>query len=331
MQRSTWKTRGNEYGAFTRNETNVTSYYQQQPRRQMNRYAPYQKPIQGYPSEGPTKISNVTFQSNVHSSSIGELIGQTDLSPDQSRISCLPSDLKTVKDTIASIQGAAYHLPADLQHGVVADVLEKRIRHRERSRINQARYRERQKQVETKIGDAIVKLISEIEDLETKCKYYVYFSPTPTRWALASEYFRQLNNYLSSPVRLIKLSSKFLREVLAPDVMDGSRFGVDAQLENWILFVLYFDNVCVDLKGLKRPSPDTVVASTVTSVTITSKTLRRVFPHLNSDGVSGTKEAYGRLLLPDCWAKTSLCMVRCPLAGTVQRIKWRVFIRRLTC
>ncbi|KAG3108544.1 hypothetical protein PI125_g11738 [Phytophthora idaei] len=71
--------------------------------------------------------------------------------------------------------------------------------------------------------------------------------------------------------------------------MDASRFGVDAQLENWILFVLYFDNVRVDLKGLKRPSPDTLVASTVTSVTITSKTLRRVFPHLNSDGVSGTK------------------------------------------
>ncbi|KAG3114945.1 hypothetical protein PI126_g24705, partial [Phytophthora idaei] len=143
--------------------------------------------------------------------------------------------------------------------------------------------------VETGIEDAIAKLRLEIKDLQTKCKGSVRLPSSPTSWALASEYFRQFNYYLSSPGTLYKMASTFLHEIMAPDVTDGLLFGVDAQLENWRLLALYFGDVRVDLKGLRTPTTDTLVAGTVTRATITNNTLRRAFPHLNSDGVGGTK------------------------------------------
>ncbi|KAG2786423.1 hypothetical protein Pcac1_g4166 [Phytophthora cactorum] len=230
-----------------------------------------------------------TSKNTVLSSSIAELIGQTDLPSGRRRISCLSSDIKTVNSIIASIQGAEHHITAELQQAIVAEALKKKIRHRERCRINQARYRQRQMLVETEIEDAIAKLRTEIEDLQMKCKGSVRLQTTPTSWALASEYFRQFNYYLSSPGTLYKMASTFLHEIMAPDVTDGSLFGVDAQLENWRLLALYFGDVRVDLKGLRTPTTDTLIAGTVTRATITNNTLRRAFPQLNSDGVGGTK------------------------------------------
>ncbi|KAF4147508.1 hypothetical protein GN958_ATG03278 [Phytophthora infestans] len=84
-----------------------------------------------------------------------------------------------------------------------------------------------------------------------------------------------------------KIARQFLRGTMASDVMDGSLFGANAQLENWRLLAHSFIDVCVDLKDMKTPTPDTLRAATVTSLTITEKTLSLVFPHLNSDGVGG--------------------------------------------
>ncbi|KAG6943984.1 hypothetical protein JG688_00017326 [Phytophthora aleatoria] len=84
------------------------------------------------------------------------------------------------------------------------------------------------------------------------------------------------------------MASKFLHEIMAPDVVDDPLFGADAQLENWRLLTHYFGDVSVDLKGLKTSTTDNLVADTVTRVTITSNTLRLGFPHLNGDGVGGT-------------------------------------------
>ncbi|KAG2786428.1 hypothetical protein PC129_g20612 [Phytophthora cactorum] len=285
MQHSTWKTCANSsdrVGGTTRNEASLANSFQHQPRCHTHRYAPYH-------SHKPATTPAEKSKSAVLSSSIAELIGHTDLPSGRRRISCLSSDIKTVNSIIASIQGAEHHITAELQQAIVAEALKKKIRHRERCRINQARYRQRQMLVETEIEDAIAKLRTEIEDLQTNCKGSVRLQTTPTSWALASEYFRQFNYYLSAPGTLYKMASTFLHEIMAPDVTDGSLFGVDAQLEGWRLLALYFGDVRVDLKGLRTPTTDTLIAGTVTSVTITNNTLRRAFPHLNSDGVGGTK------------------------------------------
>ncbi|KUF95402.1 bZIP transcription factor 1 [Phytophthora nicotianae] len=288
MQRSTWKTRGKTYDRVDNNAT-VPNTSHQQSNHRTYRHAPYHKPSQNYPSATMSKVPAEASKNAVLSPSIAELVGQTGLSSGRRRISCLTSDLKTVQSIIASIQGADHSISAELQQAIVAEALKKKIRHRERCRINQARYRQRQMQVETEIEDVIAKIRSEIKELERKSNGTVRPPTTPTGFALASEYFRQFNYYVSSPGTLFKMAFKFLNETMAPDVMGGSFFGVDAQLENWRLFALYFDDVRVDLTGLNTPTSDTLVAGTVTRVTITTNTLCRAFPHLNRDGTGGSK------------------------------------------
>eukprot|EP00644_Phytophthora_capsici_P002020 jgi/Phyca11/20870/fgenesh1_pg.PHYCAscaffold_74_\ len=206
---------------------------------------------QGYPvdaPESPIKVEREPPTGPAILSSIAGLIGTTDLSSGRKRVSCLSSDLKTANKLIASIQGTNHNISPELQQTIVAEALKKKIRHRERCRINQARYRERQMKAESAIEDAIAQLNSEITDLETKCSDTSRIPTTPTRWALASEYFRQFNYYVSSPA-----------------------------LENWRLFTHYFEDVRTELKDMKMPTSDTLIAGTTTSVTITEKTLRPIF------------------------------------------------------
>ncbi|KAL3659825.1 hypothetical protein V7S43_015127 [Phytophthora oleae] len=258
--------------------------YQQRTR---HRQAPYHKTHQGYPidaPESPIKVEREAPTGAAILSSIAGLIGTTDLSSGRKRASCLTSDLKTANQIIASIQGTNHHITAELQQAIVAEALKKKIRHRERCRINQARYRERQMKAENTIEDAITKLRSEIEDLKAKSKDSSRIPTTPTMWTLASEYFRHFNYYVSSPGALGPTASTFLHEMMAPDVLVGSLVGVEAALENWRLLTLYFEDVRMELKDMKMPASDTLVAGTTTSVSITNKTLRHAFPHLISDG-----------------------------------------------
>ncbi|KAG1692254.1 hypothetical protein DVH05_025684 [Phytophthora capsici] len=252
--------------------------------RSRRRQAPYRRINQGYPvdaPESPIKVETEPLTGPAILSSIAGLIGTTDLSSGRKRVSCLSSDIKTANKLIASIQGTNHNISPELQQTIVAEALKKKIRHRERCRINQARYRERQMKAESAIEDAIAQLNSEIKDLEMKSSSDTSRIPTtPTRWALASEYFRQFNYYVSSPGALGPTASKFLHEIMAPDVVVGSLFGVDAALENWRLFTHYFEDVHTELKDMKMPTSDTLIAGTTTSVTITEKTLRRAFPHL---------------------------------------------------
>ncbi|KAF4139195.1 hypothetical protein GN958_ATG11555 [Phytophthora infestans] len=207
----------------------------------------------------------------VLSPSIAELIGQSGSSISE------------------NIKGANSFLTPELQHAIVADALKKKIRHRERCRINQARYRQRQVQVETDIEDAIDKLKSEIKQLENKTYSETRQPTAPTSWALASDYFRQLNYYVSSPEKLYKSAFKFIHEFMAPGAEDSSSFEADEWLKNWRLSATYFEDVHMEVKGMKTPTSDTLIAGTTTSMTITSNTLRLAFPHLNRDGVGGTK------------------------------------------
>ncbi|ETO63484.1 hypothetical protein F444_18821 [Phytophthora nicotianae P1976] len=105
-------------------------------------------------------------------------------------------------------------------------------------------------------------------------------------WSIAHEYFLQFSNYICSPERLHKLASEFLHKIMAPDVMDGSQVGVDAQLGNWRNFAFYFGEARVELKYLMSRSSK-LDAGTVISVTITRTTLLRAYSHLVIDDADG--------------------------------------------
>ncbi|KAK1937163.1 hypothetical protein P3T76_009941 [Phytophthora citrophthora] len=225
--------------------------------------------------ESPTEGNRGASMDPALPSSIVGLIGMT-LSSRRKRASCITSDLKTANEIIAT----NHHVPVELQQVLVAEALEKKIRRRESVRIAQTRFREKKMKAQNTIRSAIAKLKSDIKYLESNS---LRIPIAPTKWALASEYFRQFNCYVASHGAFGPTASEFLHEMMDPDVLVGSQFGVEAALENWKLFTVYFEDVRVEIKDMKMPTPDTLVASTTTSVCITNKTLRNAFPHLIDD------------------------------------------------
>ncbi|KAG7383500.1 hypothetical protein PHYPSEUDO_003593 [Phytophthora pseudosyringae] len=176
---------------------------------------------------------------------------------------------------------------------------------RERCRINQARYRKRQRQYADNLDEGIRTLQDEIQNLETQRQNIFRRAPTSESvWVVATEYFRVFRYGYMAPVKVpgmpIASSSTlsntsrytprpqqqshaqldFLNATMAPDVTDGNVCGAEALLENWKRGSRFNDDVHVQLKRLEQMAADSLLASTVTSVTITASTLRQVFPHL---------------------------------------------------
>ncbi|KAE8996711.1 hypothetical protein PR003_g4867 [Phytophthora rubi] len=219
--------------------------------------------------------------------SVPELIARNDSPPPGSRPVCLSSDQKTANKVIASIKAANHPIGIELQNAVVAEALRKKIRHRERCRVNQARYRKRKHKSQVDVQNGIARLWDEIKDLQSRCNDLSGVPASRTPWGVAGDYFRHFNYFLAHARS--QYASKFFHDIMAPDVVDGSPSGGDTQIETWRCFALYFGDVHVELRGMKMPSEDTLVASTITMVTVTRNTLRYAFPHLNSDGDAGTQ------------------------------------------
>ncbi|OWZ06376.1 hypothetical protein PHMEG_00021378 [Phytophthora megakarya] len=118
------------------------------------------------------------------------------------------------------------------------------------------------------------------------------FLTSPRVWLIAAEYVHHFSSYILStvePVELLHQASKFLNTVMVSDVIIGSHFGIEAQLENWRLYAQFFDKIQLGLRSMHMSTTETLVACTCVSVTITNRTLQQGFPHLNSDGTGGTK------------------------------------------
>uniref|UniRef100_H3GNP8 BZIP domain-containing protein n=1 Tax=Phytophthora ramorum TaxID=164328 RepID=H3GNP8_PHYRM len=172
---------------------------------------------------------------------------------------------------------------------------------RERRRVNQARYRKKQRMLTLALESANSKLRQEVEELKLKrCNTHIGIPTTQTVWTVAMHYFRIFRFGLRSPPPLLRdFVLSFLQNAMAPDVTDGSICGVDALLENWSLFSVYFDNINIQLERLEiGGSVNLVMATTTTTVTISADTLRRVFPHLvaNEEGNSLATKLQGRCI-----------------------------------
>uniref|UniRef100_H3GNQ1 BZIP domain-containing protein n=1 Tax=Phytophthora ramorum TaxID=164328 RepID=H3GNQ1_PHYRM len=172
---------------------------------------------------------------------------------------------------------------------------------RERRRVNQARYRKKQRMLTLALESANSKLRQEIEELKLKrCSAHIGIPTTQTVWTVAMQYFRIFRFGLRSPPPLLRdFVLSFLQNAMAPDVTDGSICGVGALLENWSLFSVYFDNINIQLERLEiGGSVNLVMATTTTTVTISADTLRRVFPHLvaNEEGNSLATKLQGRCI-----------------------------------
>ncbi|KAL3657765.1 hypothetical protein V7S43_017337 [Phytophthora oleae] len=167
---------------------------------------------------------------------------------------------------------------------------------RERCRINQARYRKRQRQYAENLDESIHSLEQEIRELENERQDILCRAPAKDSvWVVATEYFRLFRYGYKAPMMTPERASKdrrspqeqqshvqldFFKSTMAQDVTDGDVCGAQALLESWRLLSLYFDDIHVQLKRLEQVSTDSLLASTVTSVSITENTLQSAFPHL---------------------------------------------------
>ncbi|KAG3154327.1 hypothetical protein PC128_g22386 [Phytophthora cactorum] len=168
--------------------------------------------------------------------------------------------------------------------------LQKNEQDRERCRQSQDRFRNKQMKLKADLENDNNHLRVEIGILEWRRHISTCGVPiAPTVCSVATEYFRLFRHGFKSPSQpLYSFAIKFIEKSMASEVADGLLLGPNALLANWKMISLYFDDVDFKLERLEERSTDSVlVATTVTSFTVTSDTLRIVFPHLNSDGEGG--------------------------------------------
>ncbi|EGZ18072.1 hypothetical protein PHYSODRAFT_261472 [Phytophthora sojae] len=171
---------------------------------------------------------------------------------------------------------------------------------RERCRINQARYRQRQRQYAENLDASLNALREEIQALELRRQSILRCAPTnESAWVVAMEYFRLFRYGFMAPMMVPGVASSsekrstssppeqtdaqldFLKATMASDVTDGDATGPDALLRHWRLFSMVFDDVHLQLKRMEQIEDDSLLALSSISITITEKTLRYVFPPLN--------------------------------------------------
>ncbi|EGZ16327.1 hypothetical protein PHYSODRAFT_505437 [Phytophthora sojae] len=118
-------------------------------------------------------------------------------------------------------------------------------------------------------------------------------------WDVALEYFQQFRYGLqsrgcSNAIRPTNAQIDLLRTAMVPDVVFNSGQGVEAMMRSWKCLSMWFQDVELEIEGIDRGAAGSLVAIARTSVTITERTLRNVFPHLCSS--SSNRRLADRLL-----------------------------------
>ncbi|OWZ21940.1 hypothetical protein PHMEG_0003429 [Phytophthora megakarya] len=97
-------------------------------------------------------------------------------------------------------------------------------------------------------------------------------------WNVALEYFRVFHNGLQS--RTHRHQFEFLRAAITPETTFNTGRGLEAMIKSWKCISLWFHDVELEFGELEKGAVGSLIATTTTSITITERTLRNVFPHL---------------------------------------------------
>ncbi|KAG1690153.1 hypothetical protein DVH05_028361 [Phytophthora capsici] len=153
----------------------------------------------------------------------------------------------------------------------------------ERRRVNQARYRKKQNDRVLTLEKETKQLQQQIEKLiERKRVKTSSIHPKGDIWNVAVEYFRLFGKPSVA-------SKDFLISTMTFDVEFNSEYGVESILRNWSCLSWWFKDLEVELEAVTKTSPETLVASTTTSFTITKGTLSRVFSNLVNNSALTSK------------------------------------------
>ncbi|KAG3083163.1 hypothetical protein PI124_g18880 [Phytophthora idaei] len=101
-------------------------------------------------------------------------------------------------------------------------------------------------------------------------------------WVVVAQYFRLFRHGLALGSNLavgFNQQLDFIQASMTHDVVTSAGFGPESMMRSW-RFLQWFDDVEVELEGLRDGGDEILTAVTKTTVTITTQTLRHLFPHL---------------------------------------------------
>ncbi|KAG7397009.1 hypothetical protein PHYBOEH_001459 [Phytophthora boehmeriae] len=169
---------------------------------------------------------------------------------------------------------------------------DKKAIRREQCRANQARYRNKQARIKRQLRHELQRLEEEIHGLRLKKRSIRFERKTnQSPWTIVSETFRLVEDGFRSPWRLANLDEmmkhaetrqalEFLQKSFVHDVGFGGLRGINALMDQWRRYSLYFEDPHLELKQVTVLTTGILCASATLRVTITEFTLRCIFPHL---------------------------------------------------
>ncbi|KAL4093046.1 hypothetical protein PRIC1_012035 [Phytophthora ramorum] len=199
-----------------------------------------------------------------------------------------------------------------------SSLTEKQALRREQCRANQARYRNKQLSRKRQLHQQNQRLEEEIQGLKLKrrsIKFERKSNQSP--WTIVGEVFRLLEDGFRSPWRLASVeemmkyadtrqSLELLQKSFVHDVAMGELRGINALMDQWRRYSLYFEDTHLELTRVEAVTAGVVSAIAVLSVTVTEFTLRCVLPHLTnpkkgkSKASSLTRQLLGQRLDCNC-------------------------------
>ncbi|KAE8891432.1 hypothetical protein PF003_g24468 [Phytophthora fragariae] len=190
---------------------------------------------------------------------------------------------------------------------------------RERRRVSQQKYMKKKSRAAADLEKYMPLLRDEVRQLQTRQSRLV--GAKKTLWSAAVEYFRVFEYGWSGPEEFYAEDLERLRVVVAPDVDAGAFTGFESLVANWRTFTMLFADVQIRLEGLRQIANDSLIASTISSFTITMQSLQNVFPHLVDDA-GDQKQRRERIV-------SQLLGQRITMTGSV-RFGWDSVSKRVT-
>ncbi|KAE8986611.1 hypothetical protein PR001_g20844 [Phytophthora rubi] len=195
-----------------------------------------------------------------------------------------------------NVENADRHLKRrnyEQQDDMIKEILTKQEHLRELRRQRQIRYRKKKENYANTLEVENKQLRQEVKELERSRRSFSSAIPADENvWRVATEYSRLFRfgfqstapSSTSATTLQPQTQQDFLRNTMTSDVVFNAGRGPEAMEKSWKRLSLWFLNVEFVLEGLQKGTEGSLEATTTTSVTITDRTLRNVFPHLSSDG-----------------------------------------------
>ncbi|KAL4160849.1 hypothetical protein PRNP1_001407 [Phytophthora ramorum] len=203
----------------------------------------------------------------------------------------LPSKRTSTRSTQPSLTLTKATAPSSTPklHRMDKKVTRKRreVSRQEQCKLNQARYRSRQRVLQQQLEENVKQLRSEVDHLKRE---YGCIRPDrkskPSPWAVVAEVFRLLEDSIwrtmgadSVNYADTQKNFAFLQESFSPDAAVGDLSGVDV-LEELRRFPMNFGSPQLQLQRIDSVAPGVLTATARLSATVTELTFRNVFPSL---------------------------------------------------